>query len=70
MTKAEAVALFGRDASQSDLGRALGMTRQAVSRWPDRLLLWQVDRVLGAALRLSRPIPRALLARVRRGRAR
>lgn len=67
MTKADAVALFGRDATQADLGRALGMTRQAISNWPPRLRRDQVDRVLGAALRLRRPIPSALLAAVRRG---
>lgn len=70
MTKDEAVALFGSDATQADLGRALSMTRQAISRWPHRLSDDQIDRVLGAALRLRRPIPRHLLARVRRRESR
>lgn len=66
MTKREAIELFGRAASQYDLARALGMTtRQAISKWPDKLARDQSDRVLGAALRLRRRIPRDLLARIR-----
>lgn len=34
MTKKEAVALFG---SQAELARALGLSRQAVSKWGDKL---------------------------------
>lgn len=37
------------------------MTRQAISRWPDELTDVQTERVLGAALRLRRPIPKALI---------
>ncbi len=42
--------MFG---TQSDLARAVGVTRQAVGLWPDVLSLQMADRVIGAALRLK-----------------
>jgi transcriptional repressor of cell division inhibition gene dicB len=55
MTKSEAVAIFG--ASLADLGRALGLTRGRISQWPEVLTDKQTDRVIGAALRLHKPLP-------------
>lgn len=55
MTKDEAAAIFG--GAHADLARALDMTRGGISQWPDELTETQTDRVLGAALRLGKPIP-------------
>lgn len=55
MTKQEAADLFG--GAHADLARALDMTRGGISQWPDELTETQTDRVLGAALRLGKPIP-------------
>lgn len=52
MTKTEAISLFGEN--QSDLARALGITPQAVYQWPDDLVEAQIDRVIGAAVRLGK----------------
>ena len=51
MRKEIAIAMFGR--TQSDAARALGISRQAVSQWPEELRPEQVDRVVGAAVRLG-----------------
>lgn len=61
MTKNQAVRLFGK--SQADMGRALQMTRAGIGRWPDDLTDAQTERVLGAALRLGKNIPRELIER-------
>jgi DNA-binding transcriptional regulator YdaS (Cro superfamily) len=50
MTKQQAIAMFG---SGAKLARALGITRGAVSQWPDDLDQDRTDRVNGAALRLG-----------------
>jgi len=55
MTKQEAADLFG--GVHADLARALDMTRGGISQWPDVLTEAQTDRVLGAAMRLGKPIP-------------
>jgi len=54
MTKAQAIAIFGK---KSDLARALGVDRSLISQWPEALTQAQADWVMGAALRLSRPLP-------------
>lgn len=54
MTKTEAIATFG---NQSELARAMRVTRGYVSQWPEELPLVIADRVRGAALRLGRAIP-------------
>jgi hypothetical protein len=51
MTKQEAISLFGNGAS---LARALGLTRSAISQWPDDLDQTRSDTVNGAALRLGK----------------
>lgn len=58
MTKTEAADLFG--GTQAALARSLDMTRGGISQWPDELTEAQTDRVLGAAIRLGRPIPPSL----------
>ena len=50
MHKSEAIRLFGT--KQQHLADALGVTRQLISAWPDELRPEQVDRVLGAFLRV------------------
>lgn len=52
MTKREAINLFGY--RHKDLAEALGVTEGRISQLPDELKPEQVDRVLGAALRLGR----------------
>lgn len=51
MTKSEAVAIFGN--TQKALAKAVGLSRGRISQWPDELTQEQVDRVLGAAVRLG-----------------
>lgn len=48
MKKTVAIQLFG---SQSAVGRALGVTPQAICQWPAELDQNRADRVRGAALR-------------------
>ena len=50
MTKAQAIKLFGH---RKELQDALGITRQALDQWPDKLTQKQADWVAGAALRLG-----------------
>ena len=52
MRKREAIELFGR--TQQALADAVGVTRPAISQWPDELTQEQADRVVGAAVRLGR----------------
>ena len=51
MKKQLAIKIFGE--SSAELARALGVTPQAASAWPEDLPLAQADRVAGAALRLG-----------------
>ena len=55
MTKIEAISLFGE--TGADLGNALGLSRSRISQWPDVLNQEQVDRVMGAAMRLGITVP-------------
>ena len=55
MKKHEAVRIFGE--TQTQLGEAVGLTRSRISQWPDVLSPPQVDRVLGAAMRLGLRVP-------------
>lgn len=58
LTKHEAIHLFG---SGAELARAVGLTRGRISQWPDALDQRQTDLVMGAALRLGKPIPSRLI---------
>ncbi len=51
MTKQQAIKLFG--GTPGDLARGLGVTRQRVAQIPSRLRPREIDRVVGAALRLG-----------------
>ena len=52
MTKTTAICIFGR--TQSDLARAIGVTRARIAQWPEELTRAQEDRVIGAAVRLGK----------------
>ncbi|WP_233410010.1 Cro/CI family transcriptional regulator [Burkholderia anthina] len=54
MTKQQAIDIFGNGA---ELGRAVGLTRGRISQWPDELGQRETDLVVGAALRLGKPLP-------------
>lgn len=53
MTKQEAINTFG---TAANLARALGMTRSAISMWPNDLDNQRADRVRGAAIRLRKKL--------------
>ena len=50
-TKSKAASLFG---SKSALADALGITRQAVNGWPEKLTERQSNEVTGAALKAGK----------------
>lgn len=50
-TRHDAIKLFG---SVRELARALDMTTQAIYMWPEKLPQYQIDRVVGAAIRTGR----------------
>ncbi len=60
ISKQQAIELFG---SSTKLGRALKLSRSAISQWPEELDQWRIDVVIGAALRLGklRPISHEIL---------
>lgn len=55
MTKNQAIRIFGR--TLTDLADALGITKSAVSQWPDQLTVRQTDWVIGAAVRMGKDVP-------------
>ena len=52
MTKTEAINLLG--GTPGEVAKALGITRAAISNWPDPLPQSIADRVVGAHTRLKR----------------
>jgi len=48
--KSQAIKLFG---SRIQLADALGISKQAISQWPERLTQRHQDQVAGAALRMG-----------------
>lgn len=59
LTKQQAIEVFG---SQAEIGRALGLSRSAISLWPDLLTQRQTDELVGAAGRLGKPLPEGFAA--------
>lgn len=54
LTKQQAVAIFGDGVS---LARALGITKGAISQWPDDLDQKRTAMVIGAAVQLGKSLP-------------
>lgn len=59
MTKQAAIALLGGDIPTA--ARAIGVTRQAIYQWPERLTPLLRDRVIAARWRLDEALRRAAL---------
>lgn len=59
LTKHQALAIFGSGAA---LARALGITRGAVSQWPDDLDQQRTAMVIGAAVQSGRAVPEGFIA--------
>lgn len=60
MLKTKAIEVLG--GSTSAAADALGVTYQAVMKWPDELPARIVDRVIAALVRQGREVPSELLA--------
>lgn len=54
LTKQQATAIFGSGAA---LARALGITKGAVSQWPDILDQQRTAMVIGAAVQQGKAVP-------------
>jgi DNA-binding transcriptional regulator YdaS (Cro superfamily) len=54
LTKQQAVAIFD---TQKALAEALGLTKGAVSQWPDELDVQRTAAVIGAAVQRGLPVP-------------
>lgn len=54
LTKQQATAIFGSGAA---LARALGITKGAVSQWPDQLDQQRTAMVIGAAVQHGKTVP-------------
>ncbi|VVE82892.1 Cro/CI family transcriptional regulator [Pandoraea sputorum] len=54
LTKQQATAIFGSGAA---LARALGITKGAVSQWPEELDQQRTAAVIGAAVQNGKPVP-------------
>lgn len=59
LTKQQAVAIFGSGAA---IGRALGISKGAVSQWPENLDQKQTAMVIGAAVQLGKAVPDGFIA--------
>lgn len=59
MEKSDAIAIFGT--TRADLARALGISSQAISQWPEVLDQERIDRVIGAAMRLNKTLPKGVI---------
>ncbi|PVX84327.1 Cro/CI family transcriptional regulator [Paraburkholderia unamae] len=54
LTKQQAADIFGSGAA---LARALGITKGAVSQWPEQLDQQRTAMVIGAAVQAGKPVP-------------
>ncbi|CAM2143733.1 transcriptional repressor of cell division inhibition gene dicB [Pararobbsia alpina] len=61
LTKQQAITIFGTGTA---LARALGITKGAISQWPDALDQKQTAMVIGAAVQAGRPVPEGFIAPV------
>lgn len=59
MLKVKAIKLLGGDSHKA--AAAVGVTYQAVEKWPDVLPPRIVDRVIAALVKRNEPVPRELL---------
>jgi hypothetical protein len=59
MLKTKAIELLGGSAASA--AEAIGVTYQAVVKWPDDLPARIVDRVIAALVKQKRPVPKELL---------
>lgn len=55
MLKTEAIELLGGTVATA--AEAVGVTYQAVDKWPDELPARLVDRVIAALVRMGKPVP-------------
>ncbi|EIF30938.1 hypothetical protein BCh11DRAFT_06450 [Burkholderia sp. Ch1-1] len=60
LTKKQAIDIFGGNGAA--LGRALGITKGAISQWADELDQKQTAMVIGAAVQLGKPVPEGFIA--------
>jgi hypothetical protein len=60
LTKQQAIAMFESGAA---LGRALGITKGAISQWPETLDQRQTAMVLGAAVQHGKTIPKEFIGK-------
>lgn len=58
LTKTEALEMFE---SGAELARSLGISRSAISQWPEELDDQRIAMVLGAAIQLGKKIPNRLI---------
>lgn len=61
LTKQQAIAMFGDGVR---LAEALGVTKGAISQWPEELDQKRTAMVIGAAVQLGKPVPEGFIAPV------
>lgn len=59
LTKQQAIAIFGDGVRLAD---ALGLTKGAISQWPDDLDQKRTAMVIGAAVQLGKDVPPGFIA--------
>jgi hypothetical protein len=59
LTKQQAIAIFGDGVR---LAEALGLTKGAISQWPDDLDQKRTAMVIGAAVQLGKAVPDGFIA--------
>lgn len=67
MLKSKAIELLG--GSTASAAEAIGITYQAVDKWPDELPARLIDRVIAALVKQKKPVPRELLLRTAEAKA-
>ena len=59
LTKQQAIAIFGTGTA---LANALGLTKGAISQWPQELDQQRTAMVIGAAVQLGKAVPDGFIA--------